>query len=148
MLPPGPKSKPSRKRRQAELLLRGSYVAYSYALKMQAVCSSETSCTARSTWRYNPKDRALRIISGWCIRSCGFCLTRLFPNKNCMLAMCNTPFCNFRFPLSNIFGIFPFELMVRNFRTKTMECLVEKNEHFRHLLLYEFNRGSKAAEAT
>jgi hypothetical protein len=27
-----------------------------------------------------------------------------------------------------------------------MECQVEKNEHFRHLL-YEFNRGSKAAEA-
>jgi hypothetical protein len=24
---------------------------------------------------------------------------------------------------------------------------VEKNEHLRHLLLYEFNRGSKAAEA-
>jgi hypothetical protein len=28
-----------------------------------------------------------------------------------------------------------------------MECQVEKNEHFRHLLLYEFTRGSKAAEA-
>jgi hypothetical protein len=28
-----------------------------------------------------------------------------------------------------------------------MECQVEKNEHSRHLLLYEFNRGSKAAEA-
>jgi hypothetical protein len=28
-----------------------------------------------------------------------------------------------------------------------MGCQVEKNEHFRHLLLYEFNRGSKAAEA-
>jgi hypothetical protein len=28
-----------------------------------------------------------------------------------------------------------------------VECQVEKNEHFRHLLLYEFNRGSKAAEA-
>jgi hypothetical protein len=28
-----------------------------------------------------------------------------------------------------------------------MECQVEKNEHFRHLLVYEFNRGSKAAEA-
>jgi hypothetical protein len=27
-----------------------------------------------------------------------------------------------------------------------MECQVEQNEHFRHLL-YEFNRGSKAAEA-
>jgi hypothetical protein len=28
-----------------------------------------------------------------------------------------------------------------------MECQVEKNKHFRHLLLYEFNWGSKAAEA-
>jgi hypothetical protein len=28
-----------------------------------------------------------------------------------------------------------------------MECQVKKNEHFRHLLLYECNRGSKAAEA-
>jgi hypothetical protein len=27
-----------------------------------------------------------------------------------------------------------------------MECQVEKNEHFQHLL-YEFNRGSKATEA-
>jgi hypothetical protein len=27
-----------------------------------------------------------------------------------------------------------------------MKCQVEKNEHFRHLL-YELNRGSKAAEA-
>jgi hypothetical protein len=29
-----------------------------------------------------------------------------------------------------------------------MECQVEKNEHFLHLLLYEFNRGTKAAEAS
>jgi hypothetical protein len=28
-----------------------------------------------------------------------------------------------------------------------MECQIEKNEHFRHLLLYKFNRGDKAAEA-
>jgi hypothetical protein len=28
-----------------------------------------------------------------------------------------------------------------------MECEVEKNEHFRHLLLYELNRGSEASEA-
>jgi hypothetical protein len=28
-------------------------------------------------------------ILGWCIRSCGFCLVRLFPNKNCMLAIRN-----------------------------------------------------------
>jgi hypothetical protein len=28
-----------------------------------------------------------------------------------------------------------------------MKLKVEKNEHFRHLLLYEFNRGSEAAEA-
>jgi hypothetical protein len=27
-----------------------------------------------------------------------------------------------------------------------MECQVERNEHFRHLLLYEFSRGYKAAE--
>jgi hypothetical protein len=29
-----------------------------------------------------------------------------------------------------------------------MECQVEKNENFRHLLLYKFNRGSKAAETS
>jgi hypothetical protein len=28
-----------------------------------------------------------------------------------------------------------------------MECQVEENKHFQHLLLYEFNRGSKAEEA-
>jgi hypothetical protein len=28
-----------------------------------------------------------------------------------------------------------------------MECQVERNEHFRHLLIYEINRGSKATEA-
>ena len=28
-----------------------------------------------------------------------------------------------------------------------MECSVEKFEHFRHILLFEFNRGAKAAEA-
>jgi hypothetical protein len=37
--------------------------------------------------------------------------------------------------------------MLRHFRTKTLECQVGNNEHFRHLLLYELNRGSKAAEA-
>ena len=28
-----------------------------------------------------------------------------------------------------------------------MECKVKKLEHFRHILLFEFNRGAKAAEA-
>jgi len=28
-----------------------------------------------------------------------------------------------------------------------MECQVEKNEHFRHLLLFAFNQGSKTAKA-
>ena len=28
-----------------------------------------------------------------------------------------------------------------------MECQVEKLEHFRHILLFELNRGAKAAEA-
>ena len=27
-----------------------------------------------------------------------------------------------------------------------MECQLEKLEHFRHILLYEFNRGAKAAK--
>ena len=27
-----------------------------------------------------------------------------------------------------------------------MECQVEELEHFRHILLFEFNRGAKAAE--
>ena len=29
-----------------------------------------------------------------------------------------------------------------------MECKVEKSEHFQHILLFEFNRGAKAAETT
>ncbi|XP_052830317.1 uncharacterized protein LOC128249815 [Octopus bimaculoides] len=29
-----------------------------------------------------------------------------------------------------------------------MECQVKKNEHFRHLLLFAFNQGSKAAKAS
>ena len=28
-----------------------------------------------------------------------------------------------------------------------MKCQVEKLEHFRHILLFEFNRGAKVAEA-
>lgn len=28
-----------------------------------------------------------------------------------------------------------------------MECQVDKSEHFRHILLYEFNRGTNATEA-
>ena len=28
-----------------------------------------------------------------------------------------------------------------------MECQVEKLKHFRHILLFEFNRGTKAKEA-
>ena len=31
---------------------------------------------------------------------------------------------------------------------KKKECQVEKNKHFRHILLFEFNRGVKAADAT
>ena len=31
--------------------------------------------------------------------------------------------------------------------TLEMECQVEKLEHFRHILLFEFNRGAKVAEA-
>ena len=30
---------------------------------------------------------------------------------------------------------------------RKMECQLEKLEHFRHILLFEFNRGAKAAEA-
>jgi hypothetical protein len=41
------------------------------------------------------------LILGWCVSSSGFCLRRLFPNKNCMLAMYNTSFYSFRFSLSN-----------------------------------------------
>ena len=29
-----------------------------------------------------------------------------------------------------------------------MECQVEKLEHFRHIILFEFNRGAKEEEAT
>jgi hypothetical protein len=56
-----------------------------------------------------------------------------------MLAMYNIPF---RFPPSTLFGIFRFE-WYEIFWSKNRECQVETNEHFLHLLLYEFNRGSK-----
>jgi hypothetical protein len=65
-----------------------------------------------------------------------------------MLALCNTPFYSFHLPLSNPFGIFRFELIVIDFMTETLECQVEKNEHFLHPFLYEFNPGSKAVQAT
>ena len=42
---------------------------------------------------------------------------------------------------------FLFELISVNFQIIKMECQVEKNEHFRHLLLFAFNQGSKAAKA-
>jgi hypothetical protein len=54
--------------------------------------------------------------------------------------ICDIPFYSFRIPLSKFLGYSEI------FRTKTMECQVEKNEHFRHLP-YDLNRGSKAAEA-
>jgi hypothetical protein len=57
-----------------------------------------------------------KIILGWCVRSCGFSLRRLFPNKNCTLAMYNIPFYSFRSSLSTLFGFFRFVLMVRNFQ--------------------------------
>jgi hypothetical protein len=64
-----------------------------------------------------------------------------------MLALYNTPFYSFRFPLSNHSGIFLFELMVPHFRDQNYDVSSWKNEHFRHLRPYEFNRGSKVAEA-
>ena len=42
---------------------------------------------------------------------------------------------------------FDLKLSQESCKLKTMECQIEKNEHFRHVLLYEFNRGAKAAEA-
>jgi hypothetical protein len=63
------------------------------------------------------------------------------------LAMYNTPFYSFRFPLANLFGIFWVELMVRNFQDQNYG--VSSWEKWTILtLLYEFNRGSRAAEAT
>ena len=38
-------------------------------------------------------------------------------------------------------------LIISVFRTVKMECQVEKNEHFRHHLLFAFNRDAKAFEA-
>ena len=38
---------------------------------------------------------------------------------------------------------FLFKLISVNFQIIKMECQVEQNEHFRHLLLFAFNRGSK-----
>jgi hypothetical protein len=62
-----------------------------------------------------------------------------------MLARCNIKCYSFRFPLSNLLEFSDLKYSYEIFRTKTMEC--EKNEQFRPLILYELNRGSKAAEA-
>ena len=35
-----------------------------------------------------------------------------------------------------------------NFPIIKVECQVEKNEHFRHLLPFAFNQGSKAIKVT
>jgi hypothetical protein len=51
-------------------------------------------------------ERYIQKLLGWCTSLRGFCLRPLFPNKNCKLAMYNTPFYSFRFPLANLFGIF------------------------------------------
>jgi hypothetical protein len=73
------------------------------------------------------------------INSFGFCLRRLFPNKNCMLAMCNTPFYSFRFPLSNLIGIFRLELMVRKFQDKNYGLSSWEKWTFPTPSSYEFN---------
>jgi hypothetical protein len=52
----------------------------------------------------------------WCISSCGFGFSWLSPDKNCILAMCNKQPYSLHFPLSNLFGMFRFEIMVRNFQ--------------------------------
>ena len=44
----------------------------------------------------------------------------------------------------NVFCLFSYFLY---FQIIEMECQVEKNEHFRHLLLFAFYQGSKAAKA-
>jgi hypothetical protein len=40
-----------------------SCLAYSSILKMEAICSSETSGCLRTTWGYNPEDCSLRYKS-------------------------------------------------------------------------------------
>jgi hypothetical protein len=45
--------------------------------------------------------------------------------------MCNIPFYSFRFPLSNVFGIFQFGLMVRNFQDQN--CGVSSWENWTFL---------------
>jgi hypothetical protein len=64
-----------------------------------------------------------------------FVLDDIFPNKNCMLAMCNTPFYSFRFPLSNLFGIIRFELIVRKFQDQN-DCYTKLID----LFLFDFSR--------
>jgi hypothetical protein len=65
-------------------------------------------------------------VLGRCISSCGFCLRRLSPNRNCMFALYNKHFIAFGFLYQSSWN-FRFELMVRNFQDKTLECQVEEN---------------------
>jgi hypothetical protein len=46
------------------------YLAYSYTLKMEATCSSETSVNfGRTTLHYMPEDTAVRTSNPACYRS-------------------------------------------------------------------------------
>jgi hypothetical protein len=42
------------------LLLQVSCLAYYLTLKVEATCSSETSCSFLTTWSYNPQDCTLK----------------------------------------------------------------------------------------
>jgi hypothetical protein len=45
------------------LILMNIYLAYSSTLKMEAICSSETSRSRYTTRHYNQEDRALYVIT-------------------------------------------------------------------------------------
>ena len=50
------------------------------------------------------------------------------------------------FVIKIMYLIFMIELILVGFKVFKMECQVDKNEHFRHHLLFAFNRDTKATE--
>jgi hypothetical protein len=87
--------------------------------RKKSICSTG-QCTSYLAWGTWEKKNLVYML-GSSKSSCGFCLRRLSPNKDWMLAMYDIQFNSFRFLLSDVFVIFWFQLMIRNFQDQNYE---------------------------